>query len=252
MRGYTTWMIATVSFVLATVPTAPAAAENILEQMEQTLFPDNYRMRMSMVTREAGGREREMELTVLYRRGVGSYMEIESPPRSRGTRFLQREETLWMFIPRSNSRSAIRLSSRDSFQGSVFSNRDVGESMYTQDYRARVLTTEHIDHPELGRVEVHQVEATPQRDVAAYGRILFTVTVDGSIPLRMQYFARSGVQTKEMHLSDIRTFAGRRRPLHMEMVSLEEEGKVSIVRILELEEDSGMPDRFFTQSHLTR
>ena len=245
-------MIAGLFMVVALVPVLPVAAESILQQMEQTLFPDNYRMRMSMVTREPGGREREMELTVQYRRGVGSYMEIESPPRSRGTRFLQREETLWMFIPRSNSRSAIRLSSRDSFQGSVFSNRDVGESMYTQDYRAEILATEFFNHPELGRVEVYQVEATPQRDVAAYGRILFTVAVEGSIPLRMQYFARSGVQTKEMHLTDIRTMAGRQRPLRMEMVSLEEEGKVSIVRILELEEDSGMPDRIFTQGHLTR
>ena len=157
-----------------------------------------------------------------------------------------------MFIPRSNSRSAIRLSSRDSFQGSVFSNRDVGESMYTDDYRAEILATEYFDPPELGRVEVHQVEATPRREAAAYGRILFIITAEGSIPLRMQYFVRSGVQTKEMHLSDIRTMAGRRRPLRMEMVSLEEEGKVSIVRILELEEDSGMPDRLFTQSHLTR
>ena len=228
------------------------SGDEVLRRMEHTLFPESYRMRMNMVTTEPNGREREMELTIEYRRGTGAYMEIESPARSRGTRFLQRDDALWMFIPRSGSRSAIRLSGRDSFQGSVFSNRDIGESMYTEDYTATIARRETVRHDELGEVEVYVVEATPRHDEAAYGRIISWVTTDEFIPVRMAYYVRAGMNTKEMRLSDIREIAGRRRPARMEMISHEETGKVSVVSILELEADDSLPDRIFTQRHLTR
>lgn len=228
------------------------SGDEILRRMEETLFPDNYEMRMEMVTVESGGHKRTLELEILYRRGTGSYMEVLAPPRSRGTRFLQRNDSLWMFIPRSNARSAIRLAPRDSFQGSVFSNSDIGESSYTDDYRGRAPSREWYDHPELGEVEVFVVEAVPRRPEAPYGRVVCRVTVEGSIPLHMEYFVRSGLKIKEMELTDIRRIAGRRRPVRMEMRALDEEGKVSTVRILELEANESIPDRVFTQRHLTR
>ncbi|GAB6088609.1 outer membrane lipoprotein-sorting protein [Spirochaeta dissipatitropha] len=228
------------------------AGDALLQEMEQALFPESYRMRMEMNTIESNGRERPMELSVWYRRGTGSYMEIEAPARSRGTRFLQREDSLWMFVPRSNSRNAIRLSGRDSFQGSVFSNRDIGESMYTEDYRASVSGRGSMNHPELGEINYYIVEMLPRHDAAAYGRVIAHVEVESNLPISMQYFVRAGMKIKEMHFSDIQEIAGRKRPLRMEMISLEEEGKRSIVQILELEADNALPDRIFTQQHLTR
>lgn len=232
--------------------TSLLSGDEILRRMEETLFPDNYRMEMEMVTREADGRERTLELDILYRRGVGSYMEILAPPRSRGTRFLQRDDALWMFIPRSNARSAIRLAPRDAFQGSVFSNSDVGESTYTDDYRGGVPQVETYRHRELGPVEVFVVEAVPRRPEAQYGRIVCRVTVEGFIPLHMEYYVRSGLRIKELELTEIREIARRRRPLRMEMRALDEEGKVSVVRIRDLQEEERIPDRIFTQRHLTR
>lgn len=228
------------------------SGDEILARVELALFPENYRMRMRMVTTEPDGREREMELQVQYRRGTGAYMEIESPPRSRGTRFLQRDDSLWMFIPRSNARSAIRLSGRDSFQGSVFSNRDIGESMYTEDYRADLVERRRISHAELGEVAVYRLELSPRHQAAAYGRVVIEATEDRFIPLHMRYYVRSGMNTKEMNLSDIRSIAGRERPVRMEMISHEEAGKTSVVHVLELEADDALPDRIFTQRHLTR
>lgn len=227
------------------------SGDEILRRMEETLFPDSYHMEMEMVTVEAGGRERVLELDVLYRRGAGSYMEILAPPRSRGTRFLQRDDSLWMFMPRSNARSAIRLAPRDSFQGSVFSNSDIGETSYTDDYRGGEPRREVFSHRELGEVDVYIVEALPRRPEAPYGRVVCYVTVEGFIPLHMEYYVRSGLRIKEMELTEIRRIAGRRRPVRMEMRALDEEGKVSTVHIRDLREES-IPDRVFTQRHLTR
>ncbi|TVR67333.1 MAG: outer membrane lipoprotein-sorting protein [Spirochaetaceae bacterium] len=233
-------------------PAASApSGDEILRRMEETLFPDSYRMEMEMITLEASGRERTLELDVLYRRGTGSYMEILAPPRSRGTRFLQRDGSLWMFMPRGGARSAIRLAPRDSFQGSVFANSDIGESSYTDDYRGMDPRRERYRHPELGEVEVFIVEAVPRRPEAPYGRVVARVTVEGFIPLHMEYYVRSGLRIKEMELSQIREIAGRRRPTRMDMRALDEEGKVSTLWVRSLREET-FPDRIFTQRHLTR
>lgn len=245
-RRLSVLLVALLMVLPGVVPAAAADepdGDEILQRMELVLFPENYRSRMEMVTTEPSGRERAMELSVQYQRGVGAYMEIEAPARSRGTRFLQRDDTLWMFIPRSGSRSPIRLAGRDSFQGSVFSNRDIGESMYTEDYHARLIGRTEMTHDELGQVEVYEVELTPRHDEAAYGRVVAQVMVEDFIPLQMSYYVRAGMNTKELFLSDMQQLAGRQRPSRMEMVSYEEEGKVTVVRLLEMQQDDQLPDR---------
>jgi outer membrane lipoprotein-sorting protein len=211
----------------------PMAAEQdagtILSEMEHTLYPDSYYMRMKMSTSGGSGRDREMEFDSLYRKGTGTYMEILSPARSKGTRFLEKDGALWMFVPRSNSRTPVRLPAGDSFQGSAFSNDDVSSSSYSDDYSPKLIGREEVDHPELGKVQCHVLELTPLHREAAYGRIKAWVSVDGSVPLRMDYFVRSGLRSKQMHLSDIRQAAGRRRPMIMTMENLDESGRQSVV-----------------------
>ncbi len=239
-------------FLLVASGISAQDGDSLLQAMDETLFPRNYRMTFAVETTESNGRQRNMELSVNYLHGIGSYMEMLAPARSRGTRFLQRDDALWMFIPRSGARSAIRLSGRDSFQGSVFSNRDMGESSYTQDYHAQIIRRENFVHDEMGEVPAIVLEAVPAHEEAAYGRLLIWLTEDEHIPLRLEYFVRSGMKVKVMDLFNIQNIAGRRRPLRMEMRSLEEEGKVSVVRISELEAVNDFPARIFTQQYLTR
>jgi hypothetical protein len=75
---------------------------------------------------------------------------------------------------------------------------------------------------------------------------------DDLIPLRMEYYARSGLLFKRMTLSGIRELAGARRPAVMRMESLQLENAYSEVEIRELEARPNLPDRRFTQASLTR
>lgn len=225
--------------------------DSLLERMEEQLYPDAYYMRLTMSTR-GDGRDRDMEFETYYKSGKGSYMEILSPPRSRGTRFLNKDDALWMYMPRSGSRSPVRLPARDSFQGSVFSNDDVGDSSYTDDYRAELVETGSYEHDELGSVPVYVIDLHPIRPEAAYGRIRVWMSRSEAIALRMDYYVRSGLRSKQMFLSDIRQAAGRSRPMKMEMISLDQKGKVSMVEILRMEERSDLPDRTFSRGYLSR
>ena len=250
--------------VLAAAPVAAQAnvsqltdrsADDLLNEVETTLFPDDFVATFRMTTERPGRRTTEMLMDNYHLEGSGTFMEVQEPQRSRGMRFLQKGNDLWMYNPRSGSRRAIRLSPRDSFQGSVFSNNDVSDPNYSDDYTARHAGTETIEHPYYGEVTAARIEANASHDEAAYGRIVMWVTLTDTgrvMPLRFDYYSRSGLLFNRMTLEDMGQLAGAERPRLMRMESLEEEGAVTIVRIESMEARDDMPARMFNQQELTR
>lgn len=241
--------------LLALAAAATAAGQNaheLLMQAEDSLYPDSFYMEMRIETERPDRRNTDMQFESYHKDGVGTFIEITGPSRSRGIRFLSKEENLWLYNPRSNSRRAIRLSPRDSFQGTLFSNHDIGDPQYTDDYEARQLPDEQIDHPEMGAVDTRVIEARPTTDEAPYGRIKMWLRAEDLIPVQMEYYARSGLLFKRMYLSDIRELAGAQRPAVMRMESLQLQDAFSRVEILTMEERSDLSDRRFTEANLTR
>ncbi|WP_394706901.1 outer membrane lipoprotein-sorting protein [Marispirochaeta sp.] len=55
-----------------------------------------------------------------------------------------------MYNPKSNSSRPLRLSPEQSFQGTVFSNNDVSDQQYTDDYKASLAGEEPLEHPDFG------------------------------------------------------------------------------------------------------
>lgn len=243
--------MALLALAAATTATAQEAVE-LLKHAEDALYPDSFYMEMRIETERPDRRNTQMEFESYHKDGVGTFIEITAPARSRGIRFLSKEENLWLYNPRSNSRRAIRLSPRDSFQGTLFSNHDVGDPKYTDDYEARKLPDERIDHPEMGAVETRVIEALPTRDEAPYGRIKMWLRAEDLIPVQMEYYARSGLLFKRMYLSDIKELAGAERPAVMRMESLQLRDAYSRVEILALKERTDLSDRRFTEANLTR
>lgn len=264
-------------------PAAVAAQENLadlqamdanrlLDRVDQALFPESFVASMRMETTRPGRRDTMMLMENFHLEGSGTFMEVQEPSRSRGMRFLQKDDDLWMYNPRSGARRAIRLSPRDSFQGSVFSNSDVSDPDYTDDYRASHAGLARISHPELGSVETVRISARARHDEAGYGRIeMWLVPFSqvagagdaaggaggdsggaGVMPLRFDYYSRSGLLFKRMTLSGIGQLAGALRPRVMRMESLEEEGAATTVTLEQLEARDELPARLFNQQELTR
>lgn len=228
------------------------SADELLQRAERALFPDNYFMRSSLTTYRPDRRDTRMVFESYRRRNAGSFIEVQEPARSRGMRFLEKDGDLWMFNPRANTRRAIRLSPRDSFQGSAFSNHDVSDPGYQDDYRVRIVGSETLDHQSLGSVQTTVLELSARREQAPYGRIVMWIRSDDHIPLLLEYYARSGLQFKRMSLDQLDHLGGRLRPRLMRMHSLEQEGFYSEIEIYELEQRDDLPDRLFSQANLTR
>jgi hypothetical protein len=229
---------------------APTAAE-LLTAVDRRLFLESYVSRATMDIVEPGQESRSMSFESQSRRDKGSYIEVTAPARTKGTRFLQLEGSLWMYNPKSGSSNPIRLSSRDSFQGSTMSNADIGKTQFSDDYEAELGGEASIEHAELGAVPCRVIEAKARTPDAAYGKIVIWLRIGDDMPLRMEYFAKSGLLFKRMELSKIRAFGSITRPSVMRMESLEKKGTVTTFT-LESIEARDIPATVFNKNYLTR
>jgi outer membrane lipoprotein-sorting protein len=246
-------LIAAVScLALLALPLAAApSADELLAAVDKTLSLASYVSTVTMETAEPGSAPRSMSFATQSRRDKGTYMEITDPARTKGTRFLQLEGSLWMFNPKAGSANAIRLSARDSFQGSTFSNADVGKNQYSDDYSPSLAPEETIQHAELGAVPCYVLVSTAKTSSAAYGKIQMWLRASDLMPLRMEYYAKSGLLFKRMELSKIKDFGAITRPSLMRMESLEKKGTITTLRLstMELKE---VPLSVFNKNYLTR
>ena len=229
-----------------------ATPGEVIRQAEQSVYPDAFLMQASLQTRESQRVVSTMVMSVSYKRGVGSRIELLEPPRSRGIRFLQKEDALWLFNPQAGTSQAIRLSPRAAFQGSVFSNRDVGDPQFSLQYDMRIVGTESLDHPQLGKLDALLLEGTARDQTVAYSRVKLWVRPSDSLLLQAEFYAKSGLLFKRAVFSGIRELAGKERPTTISMVSFDRPDTESIMTIASLSEKPDLPDSLFTLAALTR
>jgi outer membrane lipoprotein-sorting protein len=231
---------------------ADPPAEALLKRAELVLYPDSFHVRNTLTTTGPGKNPAPIVFDVLHKKDTGTVMTILSPSRSKGIRFLEKSNGLWMYNPKAGSGNAIRLSPRSSFQGSVFSNNDVSDPKYSDDYDTVIAGREALDAAELGKTDCVVLECTAKNDNSAYARIRMWVRAADDLPLRMDYYARSGLLFKRMTLSGIKQSAGRLRPTVITMESFELEGTVSTVLFENMSVRRDLPDSLFTEASLTR
>ncbi len=240
--------------ILAVYPvfSNPVDPDTLLRKVEQIINPEIYSSVMQISTQKPGQRDSEIGMNVLYKEGAGSFIEMTSPARSRGIRMLEKDAGLYLFNPKSNSRRPIRLSPEQSFQGTVFSNNDVSDPKYTDDYSAQLSGEEILEHPDFGDVQCLILTAEAKTREAPYGKIVIWIHREKLIPLKFAYYAKSGLLFKTMILKDYRQMAGALRPATMHMDSLEIEGVWSEVKIESMEALTDIPDSRFSTAALIR
>ena len=226
--------------------------EKILAEIDQIRFPQAFSMRITLTTVTQGEDDKVMVIDVTHKTPLGSFLDIRSPVRSKGTRMLTEEGSLWMYNPRSGSTKPLRLSPRDAFQGSAFSNSDVSNTTFLDQYKGVFEAEETVDTPEFGRVEAWRIRAEATTPEAAYGKIVMWVRKSDLLPLKFDYYAKSGLLFRKMVLSGYKVMAGRLRASKMTMVSMDQTGTRSILTIDQMRARKDIPDALFNLNELTR
>jgi outer membrane lipoprotein-sorting protein len=209
-------------------PAAPTAAEILAAMDEAMNFPEGT-MVLHFEDLKAGGTGRRLEARVLYALDAGTLVEFLSPEREKGKRVLMIGDSMWMGSP--GVSRPVRLSGKDSFMGTSFTNDDVMNFTKADDYEARLLSTD---------ANGWTLELSARKKSLPYPRVIAVVD-RAYLPVRLVMFALSGQQAKKVEFGEVRAFEGKLRPATMTVRDAMTAGNRTVVSFLSIR--AGRVDR---------
>lgn len=197
----------------------------IVREMDKRMNFDECRMTLRIDDTKADGKKRSLKASVEYLKDVGTRIEFIEPARDKGKKVLMSGSSMWMSSPAVSK--PVRLSGKDAFMGTSFTNDDVMNLDKSDDYETVVSAADK---------DGWSVVMTAKAAGLPYSRIEARIGRD-YLPVSMVYFARSGKESKRVAFSDVRDFGGKKKPSVMTIVDLMKPGDSSAVVFLEIREE---------------
>jgi outer membrane lipoprotein-sorting protein len=216
-------------------------AQNLLKTVDKSMYPQIFKSNITMSTFR-NGRQPLVYTYEIYSKGQDkSLMKIVAPARDKGKKILLNGDNLWMYMP--DVSRPIRLSRKQAFMGSTFSNEDLADSGWADNYSAEITQQ---------KGDMILLALSAKKNDVAYAKIEMWIDDTTKVPTEAVYFGLSGKAIKKMIFSNPQTIAGLLRPLDMKMEDLLEEGAYTEVKMLKMEELQSVPDYMFDQTQMGR
>lgn len=218
------------------LPAAHAAdltADELIEKVTATEFPENMTATVKMILQDRDGGERLREFK-MKRRGKGdegeALIRFVSPPEVEGTAFLitkkkDKDSEIYMFIPElKRTRRISGSESNRSFVGSDFSYSDIQLSHFDKGTH-KIVRSEKIDG-----VECHLLESTmPPSDEEPYDRIEAWVRKDNYLPAKVLFYSGSDEPKKQLTILQFKTIEGQLVVTESVMETLKKNHKTRLI-----------------------
>lgn len=237
---------------------AALTADQIIQRSQEAFYSagDDMKARVMMKLINKAGRERLREMTMLRRDLEGGeqryFMYFHRPTDVRGMTFmvwkhLGRDDDRWLFVP------AIKLvrriaadDSRSSFVGSDFTYEDVSGRDLAADIHA-LIAEETLD----GR-HCNVVESTPKESKGAvYARRVSWIDRETFLPLREEYYSRTGELSRTFTADQVEDVAGFATVLKRSMRDVKK-GHRTEVTFESVTYDLDLPEDLFSERYLRR
>lgn len=203
---------------------AEGDADRVIKEMDKRMNYEECRMRIRIEDKETDGKLRSLSARIEYAKDSGTRIEFTEPARDKGKRILMSGDSMWMASPAVSK--PVRLSGKDSFMGTTFTNDDVMNFDKSDDYESTIAAED---------ADGWNVVMTARKAGLPYSRIEARIGKD-YLPVRMSFFARSGRESKQVEYSELRDFGGKRRPAVMairDMMEIGAESRVVFEEIVE-------------------
>ncbi len=187
------------ALVLMLVLTAePPPLKEVLTKYDAVMAPPTFKGSGVMTAHRDDGSTRAYKMTFLKGSDDKSRVWFSEPAAVRGQEMLRNGDNFWVYMP--NLKRALRLASRDNFQGGDFNNADVLRGNYAADYDGTVKE-------DASNAEVWLVELKAKHADAAYDAIkLWVKRAPLGVPVRGEYFTASGKLLRSAQFSDEKDF----------------------------------------------
>ena len=216
-------------------------ADELLNKVDTVRAPKRSESLIQMRNYLSEDREITYKMRVITERKKATHLEILEPAREAGRKFLLIENDIWMYAPEVGK--SLRLSARDKFLGSEFSNSDLMESSYEKNFKAA-----SIDSVE----DYYILEIEGKSREAPYKRITMKVRKSNFIPAELQYYTMSGRLFREMSLDSIKIIEGDPYATYMKMSNVLSTKSYTEVRILSFKSLARISPSLFKPENLSR
>ena len=216
-------------------------ADELLDKVDTVRAPQISETLIQMRNYLSEDREITYKMRAITERKKATYLEILEPSREVGRKFLLIENDIWLYAPEVGK--SIRLSARDKFLGSEFSNSDLMESSYEKNFQAA-----SIDSLE----DYYLLELQGKSREAPYKRITMKVRKSNFIPAELQYYTMSGRLFREMSLDSIKIIEGDPYATYMKMSNVLSTKSYTEVKILSFKSLKNISPSLFKPENLSR
>lgn len=175
---------------------------------------------------------------------------ITAPAKEKGQVFLKVGKEMWNYVPTISRMIKIPPSMMTgSWMGSDFTNDDlVKQSSIVVDYQHTLLREETVRGQACYVIELVPLPDAP----VVWGKIVSWITKDGLNLWKSEYYDEDNFLQNTENAYDIKHMGGRDIPTRIEMVPAEEEGRKTIIEIIDVAYDITIGDNFFTKQNMTK
>ncbi|MEA2076452.1 MAG: outer membrane lipoprotein-sorting protein, partial [Candidatus Marinimicrobia bacterium] len=220
-----------------------------LKKMDKVMASDTQKLTSKMIINTNRG-SRTIE-TRSYTKGEDySFTEYLAPAREEGIKMLKIGDDLWTYDP--DADRTITISGhmlRQSINGSDLSYEDMmSDETINEDYKATTIGEETIFERSCWVVDL-----TALKTDIAYPKRKLWIDKERYLPLRGEYFAKSGKLLKRMEISQVMLTNGRWFPKEMhyqDVLNKKSKGTSFIIESVEFDMD--IPKYIFTKAALKK
>jgi outer membrane lipoprotein-sorting protein len=226
---------------------AEPSVKDIVERAEQSLQYDAQKVEMILRV-EKKRRTKEYTLSLFRKEGMAA-VEFHSPRRDRGTKFLRREEALWMYLP--SIERTQRIAGHMLQQGIMGSDVSYEELLSQSDW-TNVYTAELGEDETEQEMLCFRVRLTANAPKSSYARRELWIEKNHFIPIREQIYSASGTLLKEWIRSDIRVMDEWVYPYQIQVQDKQLRNSKTTILLQNIEKKTDLSEDIFLHRWLER
>jgi len=249
MKRLTISIIAALIFSGATSSLSAITANEILDKVDANMVASTMKFTAELKI-SISGSVRTKEFKGYTRGEDAAYMEFTAPSRDKGTRFLKLADEFWMYLP--NVGKAVKIAGhamRGSLMGSDFSYEDaVSNEELAASYDAVLEGEEKLDDADCYVLKLTLKEGAE----GSYYTQKLWVDKQSFIPIKAEYFSKSGRLMKDVQILDFKRISGKNYPTRIRMENKLRKNTWSEFVITDVQIGISIPANVFTKGYLER
>ena len=230
---------------LMTITATELTAEEIINKRDDNEYIESIKAESEMIIVSGG---RSITKTMLILGDKKNALVEFTNPGDRGTKFLKREDDLWMFFP--DAEEIIKISGHmlnQGMMGSDFSYQDIMESDKLTDLYDFKILKEEV----LGGRQCYVLEGVAKEGVkVSYYRRVSWIDKERFIGLKEELYAQSGRLLKETITNEVKEIEGRWLPVDSVMENKLRKNTYTGFKITQIEFNPEIPEGTFTLQNL--